>query len=46
MEDNRIIDALLAEPETGLQLLLTQYGGLIHTVICRIQPNNTHDAQD
>ena len=29
MEDNRIIDALLAEPETGLQLLLTQYGGLI-----------------
>ena len=46
MEDNRIIDALLAEPETGLQLLLTQYGGLIHTVICRILPNNPQDAEE
>ena len=40
------VDALLAEPETGLQLLLTQYGGLIHTVICRILPNNPQDAED
>ena len=46
MEDNKIIDALLAEPETGLQLLLTQYGGLIHTVICRILPNNPQDAEE
>lgn len=46
MEDNKIIDALLAEPETGLQFLLTQYGGLIHTVICRILPNNPQDAEE
>ena len=44
MEDNRIIDALLAEPETGLQLLLTHYGGLIDTVMFRILPNNPQDA--
>ena len=46
MEDNKIIDALLAEPETGLQFLLTQYGGLIHTVICRILPNNPQDVEE
>ena len=40
MEDNKIIDALLADPGTGVQLLLAQYGGLIHAVVRRVLPND------
>ena len=46
MEDNKIIDALLADPGTGVQLLLTQYGGLIHAVVRRILPNDPQDAEE
>lgn len=46
MEDNKIIDALLADPGTGVQLLLTQYGGLIHAVVRRVLPNDPQDAEE
>ena len=46
MEDTKIIDALLADPGTGVQLLLAQYGGLIHAVVRRVLPNDPQDAEE
>lgn len=46
MDDTKILDSLLADPGTGIPLLLAQYGSLINAIIRRVLPTAPQDAEE